>query len=160
MKNKILTLILIISINSFSQENKKLFQSEFAPFTIQCEKIGRIITDKTTESNLSDWYEGTDSDELVTELIAFESEIDKSDLKITYYLTLINESPLIYIFDFANEETKKSFGQLYIRFINRDNILSDNLKFVTKKEMEEIKTELLIIPPPPPPSPKKKKNGN
>ena len=136
-----------------------MFQAEFASYTIQCEKIGRILTDKTTASNLSEWYEGTDSEKFISELIAFESEIDKSDLKVTYYLTLINDKPLIYIFDFANEETEKSFGQLYVRFINRENILSDNIKFVTKLEMEEIKAELINIPPPPPPPVEKKKNG-
>ena len=142
-----------------------MFQSEFAPFTIQCEKIGRLLIDKTAESNLTEWFEGDDLDKFKSELAEFESEIDKSELDVTYYLSLMNESPLIYTFDFRNAETRKSFGQIYIRFINRENILVDNINIVTKSKMEEIElesenSELPKLPPPPKPPKEKKENGN
>ncbi|MEF3080111.1 hypothetical protein [Winogradskyella poriferorum] len=142
-----------------------MFQSEFARFTIQCEKIGRLLIDKTAESNLTEWFEGDDLDKFKSELAEFESEIDKSELDVTYYLSLMNESPLIYRFDFRNAETRKSFGQIYIRFINRENILVDNINIVTKSKMEEIElesenSELPKLPPPPKLPKEKKKNGN
>ena len=142
-----------------------MFQSEFAPYTTQCEKIGRLLIDKTAESNLTEWFEGNDLDKFKSELVEFESEIDKSELDVTYYLSLMNENPLIYTFDFRNAETEKPFGQIYIRFINRENILVDDIKVVTKSKMEEIElesenSELPKLPPPPKPPKEKKKNGN
>ncbi|MBN4070764.1 hypothetical protein JYT76_03700 [Olleya sp. AH-315-F22] len=142
-----------------------MFQSELASYTIQCEKIGRLLIDKTTESNLTEWFEGNDSEKLASELLKFESEIDESELNVTYYLSLMSENPLVYSFDFRNAETKKPFGQIYIRFINRDNILVDDINLVTKSKMEEIElesknSELPKLPPPPKPPKEKKKSGN
>ena len=163
MKNSILITIFLISLNSFSQEKRKMFQSEFELFTIQCEKIGRLLIDKTSESNIKEWFEGNDLDKFKSELAAFESEIDKSELDVTYYLSLMKENPLIYSFDFRNAETETPFGQVYIRFIDRQNILVDDIKIVTKSKMEDIElesenSELPKLPTPPkPPKEKKKK---
>ena len=72
---------------------------------------------------------------------------------------------MIYTFDFRNTETGTSFGQMYIRFINRENILVDDIKIVTKSKMKEIElesenSELPKLPPPPKPPKEKKKSGN
>ena len=90
MKKIALITVFLVSINSFSQEKRKMFQSEFAPYTIQCEKIGRLLIDKTAESNLTEWFEGNDLDKFKSELSEFESDIDKSELEVTYYLSLMN----------------------------------------------------------------------
>ncbi|WP_299365415.1 hypothetical protein [Winogradskyella sp.] len=142
-----------------------MFQSEFAPYTIQCEKIGRLLIDKTAGSNLTEWFEGNDLDKYKSELSEFESDIDKSELEVTYYLSLMSENPLIYAFDFRNAETETPFGQIYIRFINRENILVDDIKIITKSKMDEIESEsdnseLPKLPPPPKPPKEKKKSGN
>ncbi len=165
MKNKFLIVTFLISVTIYSQEKKKLFQAEFAPFTIQCEKIGRLLIDKTIESKLSDWYEGIEPEEINLELIKFESEIDKSELDITYYLILMSENPLFYSFDFHNEQTKEQFGQLFVRFKDRENTLVDRVQFISKSKMDEIESEnnseFNDIPLSPLlPSEKKKKNGN
>ncbi|MGR7813224.1 hypothetical protein [Lacinutrix undariae] len=54
----------------------------------------------------------------------------------------------------------------FIRFKDRENNLVDDIKVVSKKQMEEISAEsekesgTLNIPPPPAPPTEKKKNGN
>ncbi len=159
MKNNILIIILLIGGNIFSQEERKLFQSEFAPYTFQCEKIGRLLIDKTIESNLMDWYEGKDLRRIKSEIEKLESDVDKSDLEVTYYLVMMNEQPLIYTFHFYNEETKTEFGRLFIRFNNRDNNLVDDIKVIDKKQLESINKESqnqplpTNIPAPPLPKP-------
>jgi len=165
MKNIILITIVLISTNSFAQEKRKMFQAEFASFTIQCEKIGRLLIDKTIASDLSEWYEGSDLEKLKSEIADFESEIDGSDLEVTYYLSLMNEKPLIYTFDFRNAESGTPFGQIFIRFKNDDNTLVDDLRIVTKSKIEEIESEsensdFPKLPPPPKPPKETKKTGN
>ncbi len=165
MKKIVLFTIVLISMNSFAQEKRKMFQAEFTSFTIQCEKIGRLLIDKTIASDLSEWYEGSDLEKLKSEIAAFESEIDGSDLEVTYYLSLMNEKPLIYTFDFRNAESGTPFGQIFIRFKNDDNTLVDDLRIVTKSKIEEIESEsensdFPKLPPPPKPTKETKKSGN
>jgi hypothetical protein len=163
MKNILLIAILLISMVGTSQEKRKIFQEEFVPYTLQCEKIGRLLIDKTKVSNLTEWYEGNDLEKFKSELSEFESVIDNSELEVTYHLLLMNENPAIYSFNFSNIETKTTFGQIFIRFKNRENILVDDLKIITKSKMEEIKlesenSELPKLPLPPKPPKEKQKN--
>ncbi len=142
-----------------------MFDSEFAPFTLQCEKIGRHLIDKQKSYKLKEWYEGQKLDSLTITMQKFELEIDNSDLEVNYYLSLLSPKPIVYSFDLRNPETAESFGQIYIRFTDTDNILVDNLMIVQKSKMEEIEkesenSELLQLPPPPKPPIGKKKNGN
>ncbi|TXD80806.1 hypothetical protein ESY86_19920 [Subsaximicrobium wynnwilliamsii] len=167
MKKIALTFIFLISINVFSQEEKRIFNSEFEKFVLQCETIGRTITNKDIETEFSNWYEGIDSEKLNLEVKQLESDIKNSELEVTYSLIMMSENPLIYSFHFYNEITKTEYGQLFIRFADRENNLVDDIKVVSKTQLEEINKESEIelenmnIPPPPPPPPiKKKKNEN
>ncbi len=154
-------LILLISLNIFSQE-KRIFSSEFKEFVLQCENIGSTITDKSIATNLTEWYDGVDKEIAESAIKQLESDINRSKLNVTYYLTILNENPLIYSFHFFNKETKEEFGQLFIYFKDKENNLVDDLKFVSKAKMEMLdskpdeNTGLINIPPPPPPPPIKK----
>jgi hypothetical protein len=166
MRNITLILIFLTSTNIFAQEKKEIFKPELEKYVLQCENIGRTITDKNILSDLNKWYDGTDKENAISEIKKLESNIDKSELDATYYLTMMNENPLIYSYHFYNKETKTEFGQLFIRFKDRENNLVDDIKFVSKAQMEEINAEskkssgTMNIPPPPPPPVGKKKNGN
>jgi len=164
MRNTLLILILFISTNIFAQEKKEILKPELEKYVLQCENIGRILIDKNESTDLTNWYEGIDTEKAISEIKQLESDIDNSELKATYYLTMMNENPLIYSYHFYNKETKTEFGQLFIRFKDRENNLVDDIKVVSKKQMEEINAEsdkesgTLNIPPPAPPT-EKKKNG-
>ena len=166
MRNTLLILILLTSINIFAQEKKEIFKPELEKYVLQCENIGRILIDKTISKDLNKWYEGTDKETVISEIKQLETDIDNSELKATYYLTMMNENPLIYSYHFYHKETKTEFGQLFIRFKDRENNLVDDIKVVSKKQMEEISAEsekesgTLNIPPPPAPPTEKKKNEN
>ena len=159
MKKYLLIITVLTVIKVVSQEQKTLFQPEFTPFTIQCEKIGRTIADKNTNSIVSEWYEGEKLNEKISLISQLESDIDASELDVTYYLVLINEKVPAYSFHFFNKETKEEFGQLFLLFKNRDNVLIDEIKLVDKaglgkiKSESEKKSEFKNIPPPPPPPP-------
>lgn len=137
-----------------------MFQPEFQSFVLQCNNIGQKIIDKDESVKLDDWYEGIDAEKIKSEIRKLESDIDKSDLEVTYYLVMMNEEPLIYSFHFYNKETKTEFGQLLIRFKNRKNNLVDDIKVIDKEQMELInkKAEEQPLPTniPPPPTEKKK----
>jgi hypothetical protein len=164
MRNTLLILILFISTNIFAQEKNEILKPELEKYVLQCENIGRILIDKNESTDLTNWYEGIDTEKAISEIKQLESDIDNSELKATYYLTMMNENPLIYSYHFYNKETKTEFGQLFIRFKDRENNLVDDIKVVSKKQMEEINAEsdkesgTLNIPPPAPPT-EKKKNG-
>ncbi|WP_028873631.1 hypothetical protein [Psychroserpens burtonensis] len=166
MKKITLTLLFLISINIYSQEQQKIFKPEFEKFVIQCETIGRTIINKNVATELSSWYEGSDIEKVNSNINQLESDIDNSVLDATYYLVMMNENPLIYSFHFYNEETKTEFGQLFIQFMDRENNLVDNIRFASKTEMKKVSEESKIypgnmkIPPPSPPQTKKKKNRN
>jgi len=141
MKNKIVFLVFLITANIYSQERKKLFQDEFAPFTLLCKKIGDSIIKKTAELKLSEWYEGSENEKINSNILKLKTDINKSKLNVTYWIMIMNEDPLIYTIHFGNNTTKEEFGQLYFVFKNRDNTLVDNVNFISKNEMEKIESE-------------------
>ncbi|WP_299685704.1 hypothetical protein [uncultured Dokdonia sp.] len=171
MDNKriLFVISLCISINLFAQEERKIFSDEFKKFVLQCETIGNVLIDKNKEAKISDWYEGEETELIASYLKQLEADIDASTLEVTYYLVMLKENPLVYSFHFFNKETKEEFGQLFINFQTGDNILVDDLHYVSKAKIEMLdvesdkKTGLITIPPPPPPPPsplkKKKKSG-
>jgi hypothetical protein len=123
------------------------------------------MIDKNQSVKVDDWYEGMDVERIKPEIEKLELNIDKSDMEITYYLVMVREEPLIYSLGFYNTESKTEFGQLLIRFKDKENNLVDYIKVIGKKEMEMINKEANeqplptnILPPPPPIE--KKKNGN
>ncbi|WP_159090920.1 hypothetical protein [Aquimarina aquimarini] len=156
MKKHILLITILVTGGVLSQEKKTIFQPEFAPYTIQCEKIGRTIANKNSSSDVSEWYEGEKLQETISQISKLESDIDTSELEVTYYLVLINEEPPTYSFHFFNKETKEEFGQLSLLFKNRDNTLIDEIRLVDKAGLEKIKSksekdfEFKNIPSPPP----------
>ena len=164
MKKFVLITLFLTSISVFAQKDKEILEAEFHPFVLQCNNIGQTIIDKNQSVKLEDWYEGIDVEKINTEIQKLESDIDKSDLEATYYLVMINEQPLIYSFHFYNKETKTEFGQLLIRFKNRENTLVDDIKVMDKEQMELINKEAeekplpTNIPPPPPTEKKKERN--
>jgi hypothetical protein len=166
MKKIALITLFLTSTYVLAQKDKRIFQPEFQSFVLQCNNIGQTIIDKNESVELNNWYEGIDAEKIKTEIQKLESDIDKSDLEATYYLVMMNEEPLIYSFHFYNKETKVEFGQLFIRFKNRENNLVDDIKVINKEQMELINKEVeeqplpTNIPPPPPPPIEKKKNGN
>ncbi|GEM_PF-3589907 len=141
MKNKILILIFLISINTHSQEKKKIFQDEFAPFTLLCKKIGDSIVSKTAEFKLSEWYEGDENEKVNANILELKTDIRASKLNVTYWIALMHENPLIYTIHFGNKETKEEFGQLFFTFINRDNVLVDKVSFNSKLEIKKMESE-------------------
>ncbi|WP_091407411.1 hypothetical protein [Aquimarina amphilecti] len=159
MKRYISLIAILTIVSAFSQEKKTIFQPEFASFTIQCEKIGRTIVDKNSISDVTEWYEGEKLQETISKISKLESDINASPLKVTYYLVLINEERPVYTFHFFNKETKEEFGQLFLLFKNRDNVLIDEIRLVDKTGLEKIKSESekdsefknIPLPPPPPP---------
>ena len=165
MRKTATILTLLISLNIFSQE-KTILDSDLKEFVLQCENIGRTITAKNIATNLTEWYDGIDKEKAESFIKQLESDINNSELDVTYYLVMLNENPLIYSFHFFNKETKEEFGQLFIYFKDKENDLVDDLKFVSKANMEMLDEEpdentgLINIPPPPPPPPLKKKNEN
>ncbi len=171
-RTNILLFTIIISANVFAQEQKRIFKKEFAIFSIQCEHIGKTIIDKNVTTDFENWYEGQEKEKGLAAIQQLENDINQSHLEVTYHLVLLNENPLIYTYNFYNEKTKSEFGQLFIKFTNRDNILVDDIKFTSKAKMEEIYAKnkgdatyegAIPPPPPPPPLPKtsnKKDTGN
>lgn len=165
MRKTATILTLLISLTIFSQE-KTIFDSDLKEFVLQCENIGRTITDKNITTNLTEWYGGFDEEKVESFIKQLESDINNSELDVTYYLVMLNKNPLIYSFHFFNKETKEEFGQLFIYFKDKENNLVDDIKFVSKSKMEMLDEEpdentgLINIPPPPPPPSLKKKNGN
>ena len=139
-----------------------MFDSELKEFVIQCENIGRTITNKSKASEFDKWFEGDNKVKAESCVRELESDINNSELDVTYYLVMINDKPLIYSFYFFNKETKEEFGQLFIYFKDKENNIVDDLKFVSKTKMETFNkevgenTDLINIPPPPPPQTKKR----
>ena len=156
---KISTLLLSIFITSamFSQDNTKLLNPDLDKFIMRCQSLGESLTNKSIKTDLDTWYEGHDKQRALQHVNRLESDIDQSNLKVTYYLILMNENPWIYTFHFYNEETKAQFGQLFINFTDKDNDLVDYIAFVSKEKLAEIDnmpkddSGFLVIPPPPPP---------
>ena len=141
MKKVSLITFLIISINIFSQEKKELFNSEFSKFIIQCNNIGKTIIEKNKATELKSWYEGINSEKVNLEIKKLESDINNSELDVTYYLVMLRKEPLIYSFHFYNKETKTEFGTVLISFKNRENNLVDSIKIENKEELEKLNTQ-------------------
>lgn len=167
-------IILLVSLFfvcfSFSQDTKKLFTEDLKVFTLRCQAIGDEITDKNKTTHTKQWFEGVDKTSVAKDILQLENDIDHSKLDVTYHLILMAEHPWVYTFHFYNEATKTEFGQLFIRFNDKDNDLVDYLAFVSKEKLQEIDDRakgdsgFLNIPPPPPPPPpppseEKKKNN-
>lgn len=162
--NKITTLILlIISLNILSQEKKNTVSSNSDIFISQCNKIGQSIIKKNKTTKLKSWYEGTNLKQQQLAIKKLELDINTSDLDVTYYLTMMNEKPLIYNFHFYNRATKTEFGNLLIKFKDRKNNLVDDIQVISKNQLKKINTEVknqslpknIPLPPPPPPLTKK-----
>lgn len=164
MRKIIGIIIFLTSVNIYTQEKKKIFNTEYKTYVIQCENIGSTIINKNVSLEIDNWYEGNDKEKVVQDLKQLEYEIDISELDVTYYLMLMNKKPLIYTYHFYNKETKAEFGQLFIQFKDRENNLVDYVRLVNSEKLKEIETQADLkndfIPPPPPPPIEKKNNGN
>ena len=165
MKKIFIITFILLSFQGIAQETRTMFTSELAPFTLQCEHIGRSISDKNVASDLSKWYEGPNLEKLTASIREIEGDINQSAVEVTYRLSLLREQSPIYLFHFHAKDRTVEFGQLFIYFEDDGNALVDDYKLLTKIELEEINSEiknnieLKNIPPPPPPPPLiKKKN--
>lgn len=135
MKKLTITLTVLISLNVFSQE-KKMFSTELNEFVLQCENIGRTITDKNKATDITEWYDGRYKEITKASIKQLESDIDNAIADVTYNLTKVKETPLlIYRLHFFNKETKEKFGQLFISFRKKEDDLVDFLTFISKERM-------------------------
>ena len=155
----------LLSLQSIAQEKAIMFTSELAPFTIQCEYIGRSMLDKNEATDLSKWYEGSNLEKLTASIREIERDINQSNLEITYRLSLIRKNSPIYLFHFHAKDAAIEFGQVFIYFEDDGNTMVDDYKLLTKIQFEKIDSEIKnnpkfknIPPPPPPPPLLKKKN--
>jgi len=127
MKNTILILLFLTSINVFTQE-----KSIYEKYKIQCEDIGRTIIDKNISTDLTEWYEGHSDTMLLWQIRQIERDIDNSKLDVTYSLTRISRypkatDPYEYRLRFYNKETETQFGKISIKFFDRKNNLVDKI---------------------------------
>ena len=147
MKKIILLSIIIYSTSIFSQEKKEKGVSEFIKFKIQCEHIGKAIIDKNAVTDIYNWYEGIDEKNSLSNLKQLKSDINNSELEVTYLLTLLNrssEDPIVYMIHFYDDQSKIEFGRLFIRFKDKNNNLVDDIRVANKATIEGVEENPII----------------
>lgn len=155
----ILFFLALITTNIYSQE-KKIFNENNAPFTLQCKRVGDLVIGKELPFNISSWCENLALEKAESYIMQLKTDISKSDDDITYHIILLKEEiPMFYTINFYNEKTLEEFGQLFIIFKDRENKLVDNINYLSKEDQAKSKSnnetlENIKLPPPPPPEKK------
>ena len=144
MKYITFIITLFLSLNIFSQERKKIDEPEYKKFVQQAEYIGKTIVDKNIITDVNNWYEGIDKENVLSDIQQLERDINNSELDVTYSLSTLNKNPLIYTLRFYNEPSKTEFGILFIRFKNRENNIVDDIRLADKTTMEGVEEEPII----------------
>jgi len=141
----------------FSQEKDGVIG--YDSFDREVKELGSIILKNGNDINFNKWYEGKDLVNVKLFFKTLSNDLEHSKNGVSIMIQPLSKDPLLYTMLFYEKVTDKDLGQLFIGFINRENLLIDDIKFISKKDKEKInfgvnskkKDNLKTNTPPPPP---------